>query len=149
MTDAAYIAFDPGETYGYCTFDENGIELSMGQFRFEESAQHLSRLIVPTLKLVICEDYKNHGWKQQKKWSRNQTSKEIGKIEMTCDLRGVKYVLQSNTVKSIGHRWAGRPEGAPSNHSISHQFDANAHGVYYLQSAGIRAAGIAIPEEDR
>jgi len=144
---ARYLAIDPGETYGWASFDAKGEVVNMGQFHWHGDIKTLDNLIGDFIHTVIVEDYKNFGWMQQKKWTKNQTSKNIGKIEAICELKGIKLELQPNTVKSIGYMWAGR--AAPKNHSISHQYDAFAHGVYYLQSKGIRSAILSIPPEDR
>jgi hypothetical protein len=135
-----YVAIDPGLTSGYACFNDEGDPIKMGQFKMNQLTETLNYLITPDLKHVICEDYRNHGWTQQKRWSRNDTSKIIGKIELMCELRSVPCSLQPNTVKAIGYRWAGLKE-APANHDISHQYDAVAHGVFWLQQNGIREVG--------
>lgn len=143
-----YLALDPGETTGWATFDANGVEVEMGQFKQKDLHQSLDRLITSELYAVICEEYRNYGHKQQKRWSRNQTSKNEGAIEMICNMRGVKFCLQQAAVKVIGYKWGGSP-GPPSNHAISHQFDAWAHGIYWLQQNGIRPVGMAILEQEK
>ena len=140
MERHAYLAVDPGHTIGYATFDENGNVTGYGQVKMEDFHKEFNDLLHSDLQAVIVEDYKNHGWMQQKKWGRNETSKIIGKLELLAELRGVKLFLQPNTVKAIGYKWAGLGE-APKDHSASHQFDAVAHGVYWLQSNNIRRAG--------
>lgn len=144
---AKYLAIDPGETSGWATFDATGTIIEMGQFPMSEITKQLDLLITSDLELVICEDYRNYAWKQQKKWSRNDTSKIIGKIEIMCDLRGVEIRLEPASNKLIGYKWAGLGQ-APTNHSISHQYDAIAHGVYTLQKLGIRPVGKAIPKNE-
>lgn len=143
----AYVAIDPGETYGWAAFDSEGNLVDKGQFRYEKDTEVLTALLPSSLKGVITEDYRNHGFTQQKKWSRNQTSKNIGKIEMVCSMRNIPMHLQSNTKKAIGYKWAGM-DGAPSNHAISHQYDAYAHGVYWLQIQGIRPVGKVLKERE-
>lgn len=137
MSEPAYLAIDPGETSGWATWDDKGNILAMGQFKQSEQNKWLDEHIKPTLKEVIVEDYKNYAWQKQKKWSQNQTSKNIGAIEMICELRGVPYVLQGAAVKKIGYKYAGLGE-APSNHAISHQYDAIAHGEYRLNTIGVK-----------
>lgn len=144
--DARYLAFDPGDTWGWAAFDDKGEVIQWGQFHKDNAALALDELLTSMIVTVVVEDYRNYANKVQKKWSRNDTSKGIGKVEVLCELRGIQYVLQGAHVKSIGYKWSGLI-AAPSNHSISHQYDAIAHGVYYLQSAGIRKAGLALPKE--
>jgi hypothetical protein len=60
----------------------------------------------------------------------------------------VPLTLQPATAKNSGYLWAGL-SSAPTNHAISHQYDAVAHGIYWLQVNGIREIGKAIPKELR
>lgn len=143
MSQPKYVAIDPGETSGWATFDAEGSIVAYGQFKMADITKELERLVTSDIDTVICEDYRNYAWKQQKKWSRNDTSKIIGKIEIMCDLRGVRCVLVPASNKVIGYKWAGLHE-APSNHAISHQYDAIAHGVFWLQQNGIREVGKAM-----
>lgn len=139
MKPSRFLAIDPGETTGWAEFDEDGFGIGLGQVKQIGLTKFLTDHVHSELKAVICEDYKNHGFTQQKRWSRNQTSKNIGKIEVFAELHGVTVILQPNTVKGIGYMWSGIDP--PSNHGISHQYDAYVHGVYYLQSNGIRKPG--------
>jgi hypothetical protein len=135
MTDFAYIAIDPGETSGWAGFDEKGVIQEFGQFTQDEQNKWLDANIKPTVKMVIVEEYRNYKggtFKGQK----NQTSKNIGAIEMICELRGVPYTRQPANIKTIGYKFAGLGE-PPKNHAISHQYDAVAHGTYYLRVNGI------------
>jgi hypothetical protein len=143
-----YIALDPGETTGWAKFDENGEVIKIGQFRQQDQNRWLADNITDTVKGVIVEDYMNYGHKQQKKWSRNQTSKNIGAIGLLCSMRNVPCYLQPANIKSIGYKWSGLG-AAPSNHNISHQYDAVAHGVYFLTTRGIRNPILNIPESER
>lgn len=140
MGDWAYLALDPGETTGWAAFDDKGEVLKMGQFTQAEQNKWLDKHIQATLKEVIIEEYRNYKggtFRGQK----NQTSKNIGAIEMICELRGVPYVTQPANIKKIGYKFAGLG-AAPTNHAISHQYDAVAHGTYRL-----RITGILIPKE--
>lgn len=135
MTEVAYIALDPGETTGWAKFNDKGEPLAYGQVLQQDLAKWLDKNI-RDLKAVICEEYRNYHWQKQKKWSRNQTSKNEGAVEMVCNMRGIPFHLQPANIKKIGYKWAGLQE-APT-HSISHQFDAVVHGVYWLTMNKIR-----------
>lgn len=140
--EVKYLAIDPGITSGWAQFSESGDVLGYGQFHIKDVTVVLRDLVHEGLLGVIVEDFKNHPWVKQRSFDRNDTSKLIGRIEMICGLREIKMVLQPNTCKPIGYLWAGLQQ--PSNHSISHQFDAVAHGVYWLQQNGIRPVGKAL-----
>ena len=145
MTKSSYLAIDPGLTSGWATFDDAGIIIEMGQFTMAELMTVLKELIHADLKTVIVEDYVNYGWKQQKKWTRNDTSKIIGKIETLCELLSIPIVLQAAMHRPVGYMYAGLVQ--PKDHSISHQYDAYAHGVFWLQTNGIRAVGKAMKHD--
>ena len=140
--DAKYLAVDPGHTSGWALFDDEGSLIEFGQFTLLE-LEVLDALFTNDLRAAIVEDYRNHGFTQQKKWSRNETSKVIGGIETLGRMHKVPVYLQPNTVKTIGYKWAGL-QAQPANHAISHQYDAVAHGVYWLQQNGIRKIGKAM-----
>lgn len=142
-----YLAIDPGITSGWAEFDDHGSVLAYGQFHIREVTEKLRELCHEDLLGVIVEDYKNHPWAKQRSWERNDTSKLIGRIEMICGLRQIPMILQPNTVRAIGYKFAGLDE-QPTNHSISHQFDAVAHGVYWLVTNNIRKAGQGLNLKD-
>ena len=135
MTEYAYIALDPGNTTGWAGFDDKGVIQAMGQFTLSEQTKWLNDHITPNVKMVIIEEYRNYKGGTFR-GQTNQTSKNIGAIEMICELRGVPYVRQPANIKSIGYKFAGLGS-APNNHSISHQYDAVAHGTYWLRTNGI------------
>lgn len=135
-SEVSYLAIDPGETSGFAQFDSAGEIKAYGQFPYRKEEDCLQRLIHEGLLAVIVEDYKNHPGMRQPTWSRNITSKTIGKIELLCKMRSISLVLQPNNVRPMGYLYAGLEQ--PKNHSISHQFDAVAHGWYYLVKNKIR-----------
>lgn len=149
-----YLALDPGDGpkgghTGWASFDEQGDVIAFGQFHSKDATEKLTSMIHSDLIEVIVEDFKNHmhlgkGRQGQaaRPWGRNETSKLIGKIEMLAELRNVPVVLQPNTNKAMGYMYMGMKQ--PANHSISHQYDACAHGVYRLQTIGVRPVGKAL-----
>jgi hypothetical protein len=143
----AYLAIDPGDTTGWCTFDAAGKLLEMGQAvtkTDKEFNQFISGKIDSSLLRVICEDYvlfKHKAMAQTNSRGRNlSTAKQVGKVELLCDLKNVPFTKQESSKYRIGAMWGGFE--IPSNHSISHQYVAAAHGVFYLQTAGIRKPSI-------
>lgn len=146
-----YVSVDPGAgptrkgMTGWAIFDEDGNCLEYGQAKESEFNAVFDKLLHSNVVTCIVEDYRNHPWMKQKGFGRNETSKLIGKLEMLCELRGIPLALQPNTVKPVGYMWAGLKK-APSNHAISHQYDAVAHGVYWLQSNGVRKPGQGMPK---
>lgn len=139
--NAKYLALDPGDTFGFAEFGKDGNLINMGQERDANFVRWSDQHITSDLDTVIVEDYKLIPGKKSRgqAWSRMNTSKQIGKIELMCDMRGVKFVLQPNNKYPIGAMWGGFE--IPSNHSISHQYVAAAHGIFYLQENGIRKPG--------
>lgn len=131
-----YLALDPGETTGWATFDEEGVVIEWGQVTQADLHQWLDKKITSDLRAVISEEYRIYNSRKQRQWSRNQTSKNEGAIEAISSLRGVPFYLQPANIKKIGYKWAGLG-AAPSNHSISHQFDAVAHGTYWLRTHNV------------
>lgn len=133
---ACYLALDPGETTGWATFDDKGVIIEWGQVKQSDFYKWLDQKVTSNLRAVIAEEYRIYDSRRQRKWSRNQTSKNEGAIEAICSLRGVPFFLQPANIKKIGYKWAGLG-AAPSNHDITHQFDAVAHGTYWLRTNGI------------
>jgi hypothetical protein len=128
-----YLAIDPGETTGYASFNTNGDGIELGSCRDREQVYRMLAKQRPNV--IIMEDYIinpniSHGN------SKVETVRVIGAIEYYAWLNDAKVILQPNTIKSIGYRWAGISK--PKNHAISHEPDAYVHGVFYLQKNGIR-----------
>lgn len=148
---SAYLAIDPGDTSGWATFDDQGKLTGMGQFREGEFVKEISELLHSDLLHVIIEDYvlfKHKAMAQTNSRGRNlSTAKMVGKIEMLAELKEVPYTKQESRVYPIGAMWGGFE--IPSNHSISHQYVAAAHGIYYLQQNGIRKPGQAMMKEKK
>lgn len=135
MTEFAYLAIDPGETSGWAGFNEKGVIQEFGQFTQAEQTAWLDKHVGVWVKMMIIEEYRNYKGGTFG-GQINKTSKNIGAIEMICELRGVPYTRQPANIKSIGYKYAGLGK-APDNHAISHQYDAVAHGTYYLRVNGI------------
>jgi hypothetical protein len=131
-----YLAIDPGDVSGWCKFDAQGGFLKFGQIG-QEGFDHWAdnEIKHPSLEdrlHVIVEDYKIMGHKAQSHaWSRVPTLQKIGTLTHLCKMRNIPIHFQRNTCKTQGYKWGGvNPTGMPK--AISHQWDAFAHGVYFL-----------------
>lgn len=149
---ARYVYFDPGEMYGWAAFNAIGEIVGMGQFHFSDDVKTLDSIITEHVVFVGIEDYRNYKFVngkryEQKAWSRNQTSKNIGKIETICELKDIKFELLQSGNKATGYMMMGRKP--PKNHAISHEWDAAAHGFNDLVTHGIRNPIANIPESER
>jgi hypothetical protein len=139
--DAVYISFDPGLTTGYAVFRDDGSLIRSGSVYAKENYQlyeFLQEVNAFQLKVIIIEDYRLFPWKSKaQSWDRLDTVRYIGAIQYWAYLHGVPTVEQAPNIKGIAYRWAGI--SPPKNHAMSHEPDAFVHGVYYLQSNGIRS----------
>lgn len=140
MTQSSYLAIDPGDTSGWATFDEAGEILDFGQIKESEFVAKFTELMHSDLKHVIIEDYKINPhtlrFHANKDTGNLKTKKLIGKLEMLAEMRNVPVTYQRASDYPIGAKWGGIE--IPSNHSISHQWVAASHGIFWLQKNGIR-----------
>jgi hypothetical protein len=139
-SEAKYLAIDPGDTFGWAKADAEGNLLGFGQESEHNFVKWTDEHLTSDLDLVICEDYVLYQKKAKaQSGSRMKTSKQIGKLELLCEMRGVKFELQHAQYYPIGAMWGGFK--IPTNHSISHQWVAAAHLIYNLTRKGIRQLG--------
>lgn len=135
---AAFLFIDPGETTGWATFTQDGLMLSLGQVAGLDAFTDWLEIQDPAL--IVFEDYLvnpniPHGG------SRVETIQVIGAIKSFAKRRSICAVPQAPHIKRIGYAWCGLKALPKSRHSISHQYDAMAHGVYYLVKERIRKVG--------
>jgi len=138
-SQSPYLAFDPGISTGWASFDTTGEGRSKGILRgLDELMDWLSDRpaeVIPAV--VICEDYRVFGHKAKAHTgSRVETVQAIGMIKVYAKKWGAELVLQPSSILTIAQLWSGAR--LPSNHDKSHDIAAYNHGVYYLQKCGIR-----------
>ena len=129
-----YLVIDPGHATGWATFDRSGNGITMGTCK---NRQHVYDLLQKTRpETIIMED-----WVSREKTTfggdRMETIRVIGAVEFYCHIRQIPLHEQPNTVKPVAYKYAGL-EYKKGPKSASHEKDAYAHGVYYLQRAGVR-----------
>jgi hypothetical protein len=144
-----YLSIDPGEkTTGWASFDSSGAEITFGKITGgpDEFMDWLEAL-VPQPKEIIYENYRvsptiSHGF------SKVVTAQLIGMIKRHANKNKIILHEQSNVVLKIGLKYAGfyatyyDHRGKKKKH-VDDQISAFAHGVYYLQSRGVRKSRVA------
>ncbi len=134
---ATYWAFDPGETTGYATFNEEGELMAAGQiYGFDSLVEWLAVTPSDRLKAVICEDFIILRKKAAVfAGNKMEVIQAKGAIRAHTSSKKVKFILQRSDIKPIAERLTGvRPKG---KHSENHWVDALNHGKYYLIKQGI------------
>jgi hypothetical protein len=135
----AYIAFDPGGTTGWYTFDEEGKDIFFGQCVGEDELIKFLDECEPPTKMVIIEDFKLFSHKAiQQSGSQMIAPQIIGILKLYCNKWKVPYVLQPSNILTIAQLWSGVKVDGKGGHAQSHWKSAFNHGVYYLQKNGIR-----------
>jgi len=121
------LACDPGDTTGWALY----VDDQLAEFGQSHGMKDLLTQLkeFPKPDSVVVEDYRvrpgvNHNY------SRVNTIQIIGALKAYALENDARYVLQEPSIKPIAYKWAGLV--APKNHALSHEFDAMAHGYYYL-----------------
>jgi hypothetical protein len=131
-----YLSFDPGETTGWCSLNEQGIPTGMGALKGDEALYEFLDNVDPIPKVVVIEEFKLYGNKaKQQIGSTMKTSQTIGIIRAYTRKWKSEVVIQPASIKKIAELWTGvSPKGS---HANSHHIDAFNHAMYYLQKNGI------------
>lgn len=126
-----FLALDPGETTGWASFNQDGSLIDYGQAEGFDFFSGWLEFLEPKPFLIICEEWiLNPNIPQG--GSRQETVQVIGSVRNYAIRNGIDIEWQSPSRKPAGYAWAGMKPLPKSQHSISHQYDAIAHGTYYL-----------------
>ena len=134
-----YLAIDPGKTTGYAYFDEEGKLLMSGKVTGEDTFLDQLELLVPNIKVIIMEAYRNRPGKANvhNNWSKNETSQHIGAIKRIARKAGIEVVEQEpSPCLAIGLKFIGMGEKYAGKH-VPDDISAQAHGTYYLRQKKI------------
>lgn len=126
-----FLAIDPGETTGWATFDQHGNLLDLGQIKGFELFSDWLDYEIEKPSLIIYEEWVTNPNVPQG-GSKQETSQVIGAIRAYARRNGIVVVAQRTSAKPVGYAFAGIKPLPKSRHSESHQYDAFAHGIYYL-----------------
>lgn len=136
-----YLAFDPGKTTGWASFDSKGDITGFGQVSLDELMSLSDVWAGETIEKIICEDFKLFRSKaKQQAGSRMEASQAIGIIKNLARLANTEIVMQDPTIKGIAVKLTEvKPSGS---HDESHWVDAFNHGAYWLIGQGIRKTAL-------
>jgi hypothetical protein len=134
-TSAAYLALDPGKATGWATFDANGDGTGFGTVQGQEGLYEL--LDEKNPKVLIVEDFELFPWRAKDlPFDSLIAVLQIGAIDHWAWQHNVPVHKQKPMIKATGYMWAGIVK--PKVKAMTHQTDAFAHGVYWLQRNGHR-----------
>lgn len=141
-----YLAFDPGQTTGWCKFDNNGEAVEWGQDNFTELMDHCNEWAKEEWDVIIYEDFKLFKHKaRQQSGSRMPASQAIGIIKTLIHNTKAIAIVQDSSIKPIAEKWTNMK--APGDHSQSHWVDAFNHGAFWLINEGIRKSYLEREQE--
>lgn len=136
-----YIFIDPGEATGWAKFSDDGDMAGAGTCHgFEDACRWININIHSSqpVKRVIVEEFKLYPWKSTAQaWSEFFTVEVIGAIRAKCFELSIPFEKVPARNKNMGFTYMGTTEPSHSNPS-NHQMVAMAHGVFWLQTHGIR-----------
>jgi hypothetical protein len=136
-----YIFIDPGETTGWAKFADNGDTIALGQVKgFDNLCAfiNINLHISQPIKQVTVEEFKLYPWKSNAQmWSEFETVQVIGAIRAKCYTLNLPYETVPAKNYPMGFRYQGM-DVPPHSNPLHDQLVAHAHGVYWLQSHGIR-----------
>lgn len=132
------LGVDPGGTTGWWLYDGMTATDINGQVKFADMTAHLydtTTTVGMIADVVVIEDFALLGGKALAQiGSKFETCQVIGMYKLWAYGLGVPVVLQAPGIKPIAEKWSHIK--VPSNHRLSHRFDAALHAVYYLVSVG-------------
>lgn len=137
------LAFDPGLTTGWCSFDENGNAIEWGQVSLTE-LMDMCATVQP--EIVLYEDWLLFTHKARKMaGSRMESSQAIGIIKAMARRVAAELVVQGSDIKTTAEKMTQMKP--PSDHSQSHWVDAFNHGAYWLINQGKRKTYLEMEQE--
>ncbi len=149
------LAFDPGATTGWCSFNDEGDTIEFGQLSLDELADKVEEWVSDhdnayiTIHTVVYETFKlfRHKAKRQS-GSDMPASQAIGIIKtLIRRLDSPTVITQDPSIKSIAQKWTQM--NPPANHSQSHWVDAFNHGAYYLINEGVRKTYLQMEQDKK
>lgn len=144
MTQSPYYYFiDPGESTGWAKFNAQGEAIDIGQVKgFDNWCQwlrvHVNLETAMEINKIVAEKFTLYPWKSNSQmWSEFETVQVLGHLRGKCVDLAIPYETVPAKDYAMGFRYQGMDVPSHSN-PLHDQLVAHAHGVFYLQSRGIR-----------
>lgn len=124
------LAIDPGKTTGYALF----IGKTLREYGTVEGSDTYKLLdLLPDI--VIIESFRLYPWKaNQQSFSSFETVEIIGVLKFLCEQKGISYIMQPATIKTVWPDERLKSEGYYVKNR--HSRDAVRHGLYYVFKKG-------------
>ncbi len=138
-----YLAIDPGkgavDSIGAAKFSATGDVLFMGQFTYDDFVPWLEEQ--KGITEVVYEEYRIFARKaKQHIGSKVETVECIGTIKSWCTRHAVPMTSQRSDILPVAEKLF--QVYIPADHTISHQFSALLHGLFYLYRLGITKSAL-------
>lgn len=145
--DPWYVAFDPGKRTGWATFAKDGTLLKRGSM-FEDELFIFLEQGWPTVKHIIIERFRIYPSKADKLIMNSlQVIEIIGALRFAAFCRHWEVTLQEPQEKDMPLKWMGYFYSKKSH--VPDDKSAHAHGVKYLEKAGVITINKIIGDKER
>ena len=136
-----YLAVDPGETTGWCTFDYKGDVTGSGEIKGEDPFVDFLEALQPVPTVIVYEGFQLYGHKAKAQiGSKFRTVQIIGILKAYARTHkstvDIQLFEQPASILPIAQKWtqvevpaSGRP-----NHDWTSAYN---HGMYWLIKAGV------------
>lgn len=133
------LSIDPGKRIGVALWTGRGVRAWAVVMDFEELADWLDA--EHALQVIVIEGYRTNP-KIKQGGSKQLASQVIGMVRAYARRRGIKLVIQENTILKVAGLHAGI--SVPTQGHLSDDLSATLHGFYYFESIGMRARDIQL-----
>lgn len=135
------LSVDPGKHVGWALWNSAGRLLDHGIVEIDQFLTLLQFNHFKSPGSIVYEDFRLQKFRAERQsQSRMEASQVIGMLKLYGALLGSELVAQELEARDLGYMHSGLAK--PTSHDRSHDYDAIAHGFYYLESVGITPAAL-------
>ena len=126
------LGLDPGKSTGYAMIEVEGKKITplpIVGTELNENVKIIANLM-DDADVVVCEAFKLDPKKMHgQKWNDMVASRVIGKIDLLCEMKEKKLIMQPASDKPVAYGFSGMKY--VKGKQGMHHFDAFAHAVFY------------------